>query len=337
MPIITLAPAVRTNTHVLISIGGTSWSGKSYSALLLARGLAGPSGRIAMLDTETGRGRLCAHVGAPWDHADLTPPYSPERYVEALKEVEAAGYDVCVIDSGSHEWAGEGGVLEIADAQRDKNGNELAGLNKWARPIIRHKKFIRALMSTRMHVIVCLRAQNKTIQTGGRGHAKALKELDAAGVLYSDEVRAGATELFSIGERVEQRQDFLFEMTIQLMLEHGEGRQGFYKVEKYPDGMQHIFTPGGRVTEDMGRQIGAWVNEGVATDTGRDALKIEARSVAESGVAAFRDWWLGLGDPQREVLRTELDNLKSIADEADRIAAGGLAPGATLTPTEGAA
>lgn len=109
----TFRPAVREQTSLLLALAGASGSGKTYSAMLFARGLAGPDGRIAVIDTEAGRALHYADQFR-FDHADLAPPFTPARYQEAIVAAEDAGYGVIVIDSMSHEYAGEGGIQEWA-------------------------------------------------------------------------------------------------------------------------------------------------------------------------------------------------------------------------------
>jgi KaiC/GvpD/RAD55 family RecA-like ATPase len=108
-----------------LAIAGPSGSGKTYSALLIARGLVGPEGRIAVIDTERGSASLYADL-TPFDVAELAPPFTPERYVEAIRAAEKAGYDAIVIDSLSHAWAGPGGILDLHDAAAAKEKNAFA-------------------------------------------------------------------------------------------------------------------------------------------------------------------------------------------------------------------
>ena len=83
-------PAVRRNTHILLALAGASGSGKTFSALELATGLAGETGRIAVIDTEAGRALHYADR-FKFDHCELTPPFEPARYREAIEAAEAAG------------------------------------------------------------------------------------------------------------------------------------------------------------------------------------------------------------------------------------------------------
>lgn len=103
--------AERKKAFLKIAITGVSGSGKTYSALQLAQGLGG---KIAMIDTENGSGELYSSL-CDYDVAPMSAPFSPEKYIEYIHEAEQAGYSVLIIDSLSHAWAGEGGLLEFVD------------------------------------------------------------------------------------------------------------------------------------------------------------------------------------------------------------------------------
>jgi hypothetical protein len=144
-----LKKAARSAAKIRVALMGTSGSGKTYSALLMAYGICGDWNKIALIDTETGSGHLYEHLGA-YNVMDLTPDYSPERYVSAIEVCEKAGMEVIVIDSASHEWNGKGGLLEIAD----KMGT---GFQKWMTLTPRHNKFVDKMISSTCHIIATFR------------------------------------------------------------------------------------------------------------------------------------------------------------------------------------
>ena len=154
-------PATRQAVRPLIAIFGESNSGKTYSALLMARGIAGPTGTIAMIDTESGRGSLYANeIPGGYQCGDMEPPFSPNAYGEALDAAEAMNAACIVVDSFSHEWEGDGGVCDMAGDREANSGK--AGLNNWKEPKSQHQKLILRLMRSKVPVIVCLRAKYKT-------------------------------------------------------------------------------------------------------------------------------------------------------------------------------
>jgi len=144
-------PAVKEKLKCRLAIEGPSGSGKTYSALLLARGLVGEYGKIAMIDTEQQSGKLYADL-TPFDHATLEQPYTPERYI-ALIHMAEKSYDCLIIDSISHEWMGTGGILEMHDALP---GNSYTN---WAKVNPRHNKFIETILRSQCHVIATMRSK----------------------------------------------------------------------------------------------------------------------------------------------------------------------------------
>ena len=101
---------------------GPSGSGKTYSALRIAAGLGGS---IAMIDTERGSGNLYSDL-VDFDICELEPPFTPEKYEAAIKEAEKMGYATIIIDSLTHAWAGQGGLLEFVDKASQTQKNNFA-------------------------------------------------------------------------------------------------------------------------------------------------------------------------------------------------------------------
>jgi hypothetical protein len=150
------APAKREMVSLLIALAGASGSGKTYSALRLARGLA-DGGKIAFIDTEARRG---LHYASEFDfiHADMRPPFPPIRFIEGIRAAEQSGASVVIIDSFSHEYDGVGGVIDMADNQAS-NGVKPPG--NWKEPKLAHKRLMNELLQCRASIIFCLRADEK--------------------------------------------------------------------------------------------------------------------------------------------------------------------------------
>ena len=148
MPKMEFRPATRRQLKVKLGLMGTAGTGKTWNALAIAEALAGPKGRIAVIDSE--RGRAEAYAGDfKFDHLPL-PQYSPETYVEALSLANDAGYDVIVVDSISHEWMGKDGVL----ASVDRFGG-------WKEATPRHDQFVEGLFRLPRNVICTIRAKTQ--------------------------------------------------------------------------------------------------------------------------------------------------------------------------------
>lgn len=159
-----ITTAERTSAPLSVYIEGESGSGKTYSALLLARGLAGYREVIGIIDTEGGRSLIYADdpdIGG-FEHMRFDAPYSPERFIEALKIAVAAGWKAVVIDSASLEHDGEGGLLDMAEKEYEallkKNpNNRAADIQKWTSPKVAHKRFLNFAVGLPIHVIMCFR------------------------------------------------------------------------------------------------------------------------------------------------------------------------------------
>ncbi len=116
-------PATRTGCKARVLLSGPSTSGKTYSSLLFARGLAGPDGRIAVIDTEDNAAGLYEGL-TDYDVAVVGAPFLTEKYTQAIDAAEKAGYDVLIIDSLSHQWDGPGGILDRKDTGNQGRGGE---------------------------------------------------------------------------------------------------------------------------------------------------------------------------------------------------------------------
>lgn len=161
-------PAKREAIRLLVGVAGGTGSGKTYSAMRLAAGITGGD-PFAVIDTEHDRAKMYAD-DFRFDHSSFEPPFTPARYLEQIQAADAAGYGVVVVDSASHEWAGEGGVLDMADAELERmGGRDAAKMASWIAPKREHKAFVRELIRLRAHVVLCFRAEPKIEMRKGDG------------------------------------------------------------------------------------------------------------------------------------------------------------------------
>lgn len=158
---ISFRPAKRENAPLLIGLAGGTGSGKSYSALRLARGLANGE-PFAMIDTENGRALHYADAFPEMQHGRIAAPFRPAKYAEAIEAAAAAGFGVIVVDSMSHEWSGDGGCLDWSEEIMD--GKESRRLMSWIEPKKSHKRMVTRLLQVNAHVILCFRAEPKIEQ-----------------------------------------------------------------------------------------------------------------------------------------------------------------------------
>lgn len=294
MGIISIEPASRKGAHLLIQLFGGPRSGKTLTALKIARGLVGPKGRIGVLDTESGRARLYSDkIEGGFFAGELTPPYTPERYRQAIEEFIGYGVDILVIDSFSHIWEGPGGVLEQADAA-EKAGAK--GLLKWLKPKVEYRKTLRFLLSTRLHVILCSRGKQPVEEfTNDRGR-KEYRTLPWEPI---------------------QDKYLKYEMTVVLPMT----QDGRYETDparlKAPGDIAHLFT-GELLNEATGRAIGEWVGGERVINHAHELLRKRAADAAAEGKATLQELWAALSKEDRAIVAGDMDNLKSAAIAADQ-------------------
>lgn len=168
--------AERRKSKMRLALAGPAGSGKTYSALLIAFGiLAGRAkkdkGKVAMIDTERGSGELYAHLGE-YDVCSITAPFEPEKYTGAIKVAEDSGYGVIIIDSLSHAWQGEGGLLDLHGHLADRTGNSWAA---WRKVTPKHNQLVEAMLQSPCHIIATMRSKMDYAQVTENGKAVVKK------------------------------------------------------------------------------------------------------------------------------------------------------------------
>lgn len=278
--------AQRRKAKLRLAITGPSGSGKTWGALLVGKGLGG---KMAVIDTERGSASLYSHL-ADFDVLELTPPYTPERFIDAVKSAERAGYDVLVIDSASHEWNGVGGCLELVDqvAAAKFKGNSWSA---WNEVTPRHRAFLDALLRADMHVIATMRSKTETAQTEENGRKKVVK----------------------LGMKSEQRDGVEYEFTTVLDLTHdghyaiaSKDRTGLFRGDPKP------------LSEDTARDLLAWLESGA--EPVPSAAEFAARALRactsaddfKATWAANKDGWKGVmsDDEYRSVVAVMQDEVR---------------------------
>jgi hypothetical protein len=160
-------PAKREAVGLLIGLVGPSGVGKTFSGLRLATGMQRVAGgEIGVVDTESRRALAYAD-DFKFEHVDFRAPFGPLDYKDALAQTVDSGARIIMIDSASHEHEGEGGVLDMHDAEVDRMaGDDFAKRERvkmaaWIKPKSERRAFINALVQCNRHVILCFRAKEK--------------------------------------------------------------------------------------------------------------------------------------------------------------------------------
>lgn len=153
---VSFQPAIRKRVPGRVGLYGVAGSGKTRTALELARGLVGPDGKISVADTEAEKALFYANDEA-FSHLPINPPFSPIKVRQAIELAIKNEFDVIVIDSISHFWNGSGGVLSIVD--NDKRG--------WAAGSPQHDLMVQAILTAQIDIVLTMRAKAETIMEKG--------------------------------------------------------------------------------------------------------------------------------------------------------------------------
>lgn len=297
MSVFKIRQARRAGARLVFALCGPSGSGKTRTALELAFGLAKyDASKVGLLDTENRRGSLYADcllneagIVQRFLVGDLEPPFSPERYVEAIKEFQKAGVEVLVIDSGSHEWEGEGGCEDIAHAGNPR-------VPAWNKAKAAHKRFLNYALQCNMHIIVCLRAREKVR-------------------MFKD---GNETKFEPLGMQPICEKNFLFEVTVSLMM-FNEGTA--QDVIKCPGELQPVLgRREGYITAADGAAVRAWVDTGELVDPQVELARNTLRTTTAAGVAAYHDAWKKTPKAIRDALMADgtHNTLKTSAEAFDK-------------------
>lgn len=338
-------PAVREDESVIVIMAGPSGGGKTRSALHLARGLAGGDDkRIALINTEGKRGRHYAppRGGAPdathfgYLIVDINPPFSPDAYRAAVDAAAKIKPLVIIVDSGSHEWIGEGGCHDIHEAELDRiAGNEAWKRDKlsasaWRTPKAEHKRMWLRMLACECHLILCFRAEEKI---------KFVKVVDDKG--------REKTQIVPVGWQPICEKNMPYEATVSFML--SDMISHLPTPIKLQDQHAPFFPLDRPISERSGELLAAWArgetrgrpeaggHDRAAASAGDHPAMSAARGAANMGTDVLAAWWKKQPiDIQRALAPAKDGDLKKLAAEADsRLAAA--APSTDTSPAAASA
>lgn len=265
-------PAVRQNVNLLIGLAGGTGSGKTYTAMRLASGMAGEN-RFCVIDTESGRASHYADQ-FKFDVGELRPPFTPEAYTEAIKAAVAAGYTVIVVDSMSHEYAGEGGVLDMQEAEFERMGSrDGVKVASWIKPKGAHKRMMQYLLQVRAHLILCFRAEPKI---------EIAKDEKGKTIIVPKQSLVGLDGWIPVTEK-----NVPFELTVSLLFT--ADAPGVPKPIKLQEQHRALFPLNETVNEESGRRIAQWA-AGAIPDTRIEGVEyISEKQVADLEVLCVNE------------------------------------------------
>lgn len=247
----------RQNVSVIVALAGGTGAGKTKTAMELATGLAGGK-PFAVIDTESGRashyapkpGEIADGVNTyDFEVLEMEAPFSPMAYTAAIQEGDEAHFPVIVIDQLSYEHAGDGGLLDMAEAELDR----MAGDNyekrqaclqaSWIKPKREHKRMMRALTQTKAHLILCFRAEEKT----------EMKKVDGKWKMVPMERRTGKDGWIPICEK-----NIPFEATCSFLLT--DALPGVPIPIKLQGQHKEFFPLNKPISQETGRQLASWAS-----------------------------------------------------------------------------
>ncbi len=172
-----LKQAVKHQKKLRMLVTGPSGSGKTYTALAIASALANLDGnkQVAVFDTEAGSASLYANR-FPFLTDQIEPPFTPEKIIAALREAEMAGVGVVILDSISHAWAGEGGILDIVNQATNASSSKNQFTQGWSKATPIQNRMIEAILRSPCHVICTARSKTEYALTkDDKGRDKPVK------------------------------------------------------------------------------------------------------------------------------------------------------------------
>jgi hypothetical protein len=242
--------AQRKKAKLRLGIAAPSGAGKTYGALQLAFGLGG---KVGVIDTENGSGDLYANMG-DYDIIQVQAPYTVDKYRAAIKAFEDADYTTIIIDSLSHAWAGDGGLLDkqgkIADSGR---GNSYTA---WRQVTPDHNALVEAMLQSPCHIIATMRSKTEYVLEENEKGQKTPKKVGMAPV---------------------QRDGMEYEFTIMLDVDVKHNASASKDRTGLFDGLFFKLSP------DTGKLLLKWLEDGV------DEAKLVTDAITEAATMAELD------------------------------------------------
>ena len=313
---------------ISVGISGSSGSGKTFSALRLARGIAQEmtgekDARIGFVDTENRRALHYRRDFPEMVHADFTAVdnngqvsgFTISRCLEMVEAAEHAQLPVVAWDSFSHSWAGVGGLLEmhamtldrmVADAEKRANGRYTVERDKfsqlaWAEVKPQYRRLVDRIIRAKTNFVICTRA--KPVMQKGFG--------DKATNAFKTKTRRA-----DIPWNPETDGDLMFEFTAMVILDPALPGCPVHQI-KVADEFKGILDPQRPITEETGRRMAAWARGAGETRQEKMAMDV-ARDVARKGTKEFTAWWQSpAGRSLRGAIRPIVGELRDLAQRAD--------------------
>ncbi|PZT91959.1 ATP-binding protein [Sphingomonas sp.] len=318
---------------IAVGLSGGSGTGKTYTALRIARGIAkrvtGKDGApIGYVDTENKRALHYKEAFPEMMHFDFTAldeagevvGFGVQRWIEVIDAAEAAGLPVLIIDSFSHAWEGVGGVLDLhaqvldrlvrdkeAQNQRYNNSTPVDPAKysqlAWAEVKPRYRRLIDRIVRAKTNIIICTRA--KPVMQAGFG-AKAKN------------ARATKTRREDVPWDPASDGDLMFEMTAMVILDPAAPGCPVHQI-KVADQFKGLFDPNRPMSEHTGMMMAEWASGQGEAQKQKEVMDA-AREIARGGTEAFTKWWTGDGKQHRAIVKPIIEEIQALCAAADDFA-----------------
>ena len=278
--------AQKEQVKLKIALAGPSGSGKTWSALELAKGLGAK--KILVLDTENGSAALYSDR-TEFDTIQLPPPYKTEFYIEAIGEAIKGGYDVIILDSISHAWSGEGGLLQQKEAI-DATGKGSSYTN-WATITKKHEAFIAKILHSDIDIIATMRSKTAIVlDEKNRPKKVGMEAIQRDGV------------------------DFEFTIYFEINANHtcfwSKNRTSLF-ADSGPDGVPFL------LTAETGKIIRAWQQSGKEI-LKPDVVATEKKELTLEQIKIYDEYYLALDVAEKDAIKKEF-NILTKQDYYDKI------------------
>ena len=279
--------AERSAVFLKLALAGSAGSGKTMSALRLARGLVGPTGKIAVIDTENGSASLYADL-TDFDVCNVDNKDDWQAYADMIFDAEKAGYGCIIIDSFSHAWEA---ILEYKDKlDQQPRGNSYTN---WKDAGRKFKNILRAITDSKMHVFCCLRTKTEYVLEANDRGKQVPRKIGTAPIMR---------------EGIEFEFTTVFDIAVETHTATcSKDRTGLFAGQDF------------MITEDTGRQLEAWRKSGkpmsassspsIAERAAKMVTKFAEYGVTEAMLVAR------LGHPIDRILLEEFEELTFVYNE----------------------
>jgi len=246
-----LKKARRAKAFLKLGMSAPSGGGKTLSSLILAYGLlkeAHPDwkdeeiwSKIAIVDSENGSGELYVNSDVAgmrigeYNAITVEPPFEVDKYIQAISLCKDAEMEVCIIDSTTHLWSGEGGLLEQQSNAAKRTGNSYTA---WREITPQLNRFVETMLQTPMHIIATMRSKQEYVV---------------------EKDNSGKTNIRKVGLEPEQRKGMEYDFTVFFELDADHVALGSKDRTSLFDGKYFKITP------DVGKTLMKWLQSGTET------------------------------------------------------------------------